>query len=533
MKKFLALALALVMALSLFACTGGNDTPASDNPPSDTGSVDNTKTPDNPAPEQLDPVTLRIWFHGSNVAPDSSTKVMEQVNAYLKDKINVTLEPIWGTWADFDSATVTALSGGDDVDIYFTCNWSANEYNKYAREGYWVKLDDLLPQYGADLLTAIPQDIWDLANTKGYDGMGVYAVPGFKDTATQNCWDVNGTLLAELGYDVDAVCAKGLDYYSDEFEEMLKKAKEAKGNDFYPLVGEPVLWERMVDVTSIITGDLNGANVLSYYYDAADPSKDIGSNIVNKYSTPEFKKFAERTYYFSQQGYISPQTQNIETANSYMESCRNDANYLFCSQSYAFGCELEYSAARGIDVRMVPCDAPYMDATSGQGAMMAISAVSKNPERALMFLNLLNTDPELMTMMNYGLEGFTYNKNSDGTITFIKEARDTYSPWTNGMGNIRILPPSNEQGVDFWDRFEAYYDTGKSLPCGGFVFDSSSLSNEATAIANVYAQYGFQLMAGATNPDDVLPEFLSTLDEAGMPKLVEAAQQQLADYLAG
>lgn len=216
-----------------------------------------------------------------------------------------------------------------------------------------------------------------------------------------------------------------------------------------------------------------------------------------------------------------------------MEACRADANYLFCSQSYAFGCEIDYSNARHIDVRMVPVCAPFMDATSGQGAMMAISAVSKNPERALMFLNLLNTDPTLMTMMNYGLEGFTYYKNSDGTITFIDEARATYSPWTNGMGNVRQLPPTSDQGVDFWDRFVAYYDTAETLPCGGFAFDSSSLSNEATAIANVYGQYGFQLMAGATNPDDVLPEFLSKLDDAGMPKLVEAAQQQLADYLAG
>ncbi len=54
------------------------------------------------------PVTLKIWFHGSTVTPDASEKVMESVNAYLKDKINATIEPIWGTWGDFDQATVTA-----------------------------------------------------------------------------------------------------------------------------------------------------------------------------------------------------------------------------------------------------------------------------------------------------------------------------------------------------------------------------------------------------------------------------------------
>ena len=118
--------------------------------------------------------------------------------------------------------------------MYFTCNWSADEYNKYAKDGYWVKLDDMLDTYAPELKAAIPQGIWDCAETNGYDGLGIYAVPGLKDTATQNCWDVNGTLLAELGYDVDAVCAGHLDYYSPEFEEMLQKAKDLKGKDFYP-----------------------------------------------------------------------------------------------------------------------------------------------------------------------------------------------------------------------------------------------------------------------------------------------------------
>lgn len=243
MKKLLALLLALVMVLGLAACGSGNTTP--------TAAADNK--PATAAPAEEKPVTLKIWFHGSTVTPDASEKVMESVNAYLKDKINVVIEPIWGTWGDFDQATVTALAGGDKVDMYFTCNWSADEYNKYAKDGYWVKLDDMLDTYAPELKATIPQDIWDCAKTYGYDGLGIYAVPGLKDTATQNCWDVNGTLLAELGYNVDDVCNAGLDYYSDEFAEMLQKAKDLKGKDFYPLLIEPVVLERMVTHSSIIT----------------------------------------------------------------------------------------------------------------------------------------------------------------------------------------------------------------------------------------------------------------------------------------
>ena len=180
---------------------------------------------------------------------------------------------------------------------------------------------------------------------------------------------------------------------------------------------------------------------------------------------------------------------------------------------------------------MVPATAAYMDCTSGQGAMMAISATSKNPDKALQFLNLLNTDPVVMTYVNYGVEGFTYNKNDDGTITFIDDARATYSPWTNGVGNVRILPPTSDQGADFWQRFSAYYDAAETLPYGGFIFDSSVCETEAAALANVWAEYAFNLMSGAVNPDEVLPEFLEKLDAAGIGTFVDAANQQMHEYL--
>ena len=502
MKKLLALVLTLVMVLSLTATAFAAE----------------------------EPVALKMWFHGSNVSPEASAKVMEVLNPYLAEKIGVTLDPIWGTWGDFDSSVVNALVGGDVVDIYFTCNWSANEYNKYARDGYYVMLDGMLAENAPELLEVIPQGIWDCAKTNGYDGMGIYAVPGLKDTATQYCWDVNGTLLAELGYDVDAVCAAGLDYYSPEFEEMLQKAKDAKGADFYPLLIEAVVLERMANKPSIITGDLSGGNVLSYYYDGEHPATDIGSLIVNKFATPEFAKFAAKTYEYALKGFISPSCQQVATANDYRTAMQAEGAYLIGTQSYAFGCELDYAAARGIDVRMVPTTAAYMDCTSGQGAMMAISVTSKHPEKALQLLNLLNTDPAVMTMVNYGVEGYTYTTNEDGTITFTED-RAAYTPWTNGVGNVRILPPTDAQGVDFWDRFSAYYNAAEALPYGGFIFDSSVCEIQAAAIANVFAEYAFNLMSGAVNPEEVLPEFLSKLESAGINELVAAAQSQMAAYL--
>lgn len=526
MKKLLAMLLALVMVLSLAAC-GASEAPKAEAPAAPAADAPAAEAP---AAAELEPVTLKIWFHGSSVSPEGSEKVMAELNKYLQEKINVTLQPIWGTWGDFDAATVTALAGGDDVDIYFTCNWSANEYNKYARDGYWVRLDDLLDTYAPELKALIPQGIWDCAVTDGYDGKGIYAVPGLKDTATQNCWDINGTLLAELGYDVDAVCEAGIDFYSDEFEEMLKAAKDAKGAGFYPLLIEPVVLERMVNHTAIVTGDISSGPVLSYYYDGVNPAKDIGSKLVNKYGTPEFKKYAERVYYLSQQGYISPSCQSTATANDYRTATQASAEYLIGTQSYAFGCEYDYAAARGIDVRMIPETAAYMDCTSGQGAMYAVSAVSKNPERALMFLNLMQTDPYVMTTLNYGLEGYTYTTNADGTITFTEE-RAQYTPWTMGMGNVRIMPATDAQGADYWTRFTDYYNAAEALPYGGYIFDNSAYETEVAALSNVYSEYAFNLMSGSVDPATTLDTFLAKLEEAGINEFVDGANEQLAAYL--
>ncbi len=48
---------------------------------------------------------------------------------------------------------------------------------------------------------------------------------------------------------------------------------------------------------------------------------------------------------------------------------------------------------------------------------------------------------------------------------------------------------------------------------------------------NVYAEYAFNLMSGAVNPDTVLPEFLSKLEAAGINEFVATAQAQLEAYM--
>ena len=498
MKKLLALILALAMILVASSFALAEDLP-----------------------------TITIMFHGSNVTDD--TAVLEAVNAYIADKVGAKLEVVWGTWGDFDQKATDALTTGDSgIDMVFTCSWSADEYNTYAKDGYFVKLDDLIAEYGADLVAAIPESLMQAATIEGAEGMGIYAVNGFKDTATQNTWDVNVTLLNELGYTLDDF--KAMSFY--DFGELFAKAKEVMGDAFYPFLVEPAVLERMVTGSIIVAGDSGSVNLLSLYLNQDDVSKEgpYGNVMLNKFATEEYKAFVEKMHEYYEAGYINPALAVAETSNDTRTNAQLVGDYLIGTQSYSFGYEKQID--RGIEVQFVPCTEPYVDTTASQGAMMAISTASEHPVESFKFLALLNSDPTLMTLLNYGVEGIHYTLNDDGLVVFDPDARATYSPWTNGMGNVTILPDTADEGAGFREEFKAYYAGAKGIPALGFVFDTSDVKTEMGNLVNVAAEYALALDAGALDPETALPAFLEALDANGMQAYLDAANAQLSAYLA-
>ena len=112
------------------------------------------------------------------------------------------------------------------------------------------------------------------------------------------------------------------------------------------------------------------------------------------------------------------------------------------------------------------------------------------------------------------------------------DERANYSPWTNGMGNVTILPDTAAEGAGFRESFKEYYAGAKAIPALGYVFDNAEVANEMAALGTVAAQYALALDAGALDPETTLPDFLAALDAAGMQTYLDAANAQLEAYLA-
>ncbi|MDR2649287.1 MAG: ABC transporter substrate-binding protein [Clostridiales bacterium] len=536
MEKVLALGLSLLMILGVTGCTSNrpasvnSGAPASEDPSAAPASQDAAPTSKEPV---APPVTVTVLFEGSNVSDD--TAVVEAINARLAElNSGIVFRPIWGTWGDFDSKATTALDTGDSsIDVFFTCSWTSNNYVKYAKNGLYARLDDpennLLEQYGAGMKAAVPDLLWNGFIVDGGSGAGIYGVPGYKDYAQLYAWDVNNTRLGELGVNYDSIpwAQGGQVFYTQQFADAMETAKKKYGDSFYPLLIEAEVLPRMIAGT-----DSDPTQLLYFGYDPTDPRKPEKPVVTSRYDNPEYEKYLNKAREYYQAGYVDPAMSNAQQANDARNAAMTAGNYLFNSQTYAYGYDQTASAERGIDAKFPPIGKAIVSTGSVQGAGYAVSVYSKNQDAAVKFLNLWYTDSQLATLLAYGLEGTHYTKNSDSTVTFDADARQSYLPWRNGMGNIFILPPEDSAGSNYWNEFKAYNEEGVGVALLGFTFDTDPVKNQVAALLTVRDQYVASLHTGAVDPATVLPEFKNKLKANGIDDVVAECNRQIDAFFA-
>ncbi|MNW17207.1 hypothetical protein D3C71_2163140 [compost metagenome] len=64
----------------------------------------------------------------------------------------------------------------------------------------------------------------------------------------------------------------------------------------------------------------------------------------------------------------------------------------------------------------------------------------------------------------------------------------------------------------------------------GFALDIGELQTEVANCQAVYDKYRYELLTGASDPEKVIPKLLSELKNAGMDKIMQAAQEQINNY---
>lgn len=119
-------------------------------------------------------------------------------------------------------------------------------------------------------------------------------------------------------------------------------------------------------------------------------------------------------------------------------------------------------------------------------AMFAVSAHTKDVDRSMEIITLLNTDTELRTILQYGVEGIHWKKDVDDN-SIMHVISDKYKMNINETGNVYMTYPADGVPMTYWD-YAKQQNLDSFLPyTNGFVYNNEStkaLLSELDTLSN-------------------------------------------------
>ena len=445
--------------------------------------------------KKSDVVTLKWYTIGAE--PKDLQLVEDEANKYLEEKIGVNIDMNFIDYGEYSQKLGVIINSGEAYDLAFTCSW-AGDYLGNARKGAFLDLTPYLDNIGSEMKEAIDDRFWSGAEVDG----GIYAVPNQKEICTAPMWVFTKEYVDK--YNIPYTELHSL----EDLEPWLKLIKENEP-DVTPL-----------DITK-------GFSAPQYFEQLVDPVgieyEDDSLVVKNMFETDKMKSTLETLRKYYQAGYINADSATAQDDKSVKRFVTKGDG-----QPYA---EVLWSKDLKYDVVASQITDSYITNASTTGSMIAVSKNSKNPDKAVEFLNLLNTDEYIRNLLNYGIEGTHYESVNDKQIKLTDKASD-YSVGYYTLGNLFITKVLDNEPETKWDEFQEFNDAAKESAVLGFKFDTSKVTNEIAAINNVLEEFKSTIYSGSVDVDEYLDKLNKKLKDQGIDRVIEEMQTQLDAWLA-
>lgn len=517
MQGKLALLLTIASVVTLSACGNGNNEANKENAAASPTTNDTAATTTNgtDAVDTSKHVDLD-WYYPGTQQKDVQA-IEDAMNKIVNEKINASIHLHTIDWGSYDQKMNVMISTGEKFDIAFTSSWT-NDYLQGVSKGAYAPLDDLLPKYAPQLLASMKPGIWDATRKDGK----IYAVPNQQIFAKSFGMFVRKD-LADKYKDSLPASAKGMPDFEAFFAQIVKNEKGvtplAGGNAATGLSGyeyyEPI-----------------GANDSPGQFVQGDASLTV----VNQYERPDQKQAYETAKKWAGMGFFSKDIANEQT-DVYEEKMKS-GKYAAVAQVMKPGGEVEFKNKFGFDFVQVPYQTPYISTDGILSTLNAISKTSANPERAMMFLELINTDKDLYNLICHGIEGKHYvfadkDKGVIGMPDGVTAETNGYNPSSDWMfGNQFNSYYVDATQVGTWEATKALNDSAVVSPAVGFAFNPDPVSAQIAQTKKVIDQYRVALGFGSVDPDKYYAEFLKKLKDAGSDAIIAEKQKQVDAWKA-
>ncbi len=471
-KRMLAMAMAALLALSVCAC----------------GETKQTASQDDMSKQ----VNL-VWAIALD-EPAGYDEVIEEVNKYLLEKINATLEIQFIQPGDFGQKTSMMMAAQDDSwDLMFTSNWQ-NPYEGNALKGAYYDLSEILKTETPELYDYFDEMYWDALTLNDQ----IFAVPMYQVMYHQ--------------------C--GLWFKKDEVEKY----------DLVDEVKSISSYEDMEAIYDVVKPNEPGMQMISgmtlNQFDVNMTPVKGGFCIVDGEVTDRREELLPQ-YYVARRWYEKAITTQdvVFDENPYLKAGKLFSRY----NRHLPGAEAKHAISYDWDVIAVPTSDMILRRNEMQSALTAINRVSKNPVRALKLLELVTTDQYLFNLLAYGIEGVNYTK--DGNRITPTEGNGYHIPeFRIGNQLLAYLMPGYEEGV--WEETDRLNREAPVDENVGFVFDTAPVETEITNLNSV-TEYTTGLKRGVV--EDIEGTYQKHWDKrelAGAQIVKDEIERQYAEWKA-
>ena len=549
-KRTICLLLAMIMVLSivLAGCSKTAETPAADETPATTEpaeTTDNTETPEAPeetAEPALEQKTIQLMITGAGKQANSD-KVWAAFNEQLQQYVpNTTVEFIDVPFEEYSEKFSQVLASGEGVDLAWT-GWLVDKPTNI-NDGNLMPLDDLLAEYGQGIVDTLGEEVVEI-HRNAADGK-LYYLPSWQGL----CGDRRGWLvvteIAELAgdtwiEDTEAALNKWRNNYSegteafqavlDQATKYLAAAKEAGKLGAGINTGRVFGWS-MYNGTRSNPG-VGGSEI-------GIPFEDNTFTVIDGVASEHYKLYAKTMADWYKEGYIRSDIMSVDTSTLTLPKNGEitDTTYVFSCDPYLTEADQDAATAdAGMDMTYLPVE-ENASLILGGDTSYAIPYCADEPERAMMVLNAIYSQPDLYNTLIYGIEGEDYTKNADGTITTSyvgasPTADDSYGIQRWIIGSCKNALINNGTDPNYYADLEALEETARVNPFLNFTFDRTNVEGICASLLNVYYEYGPQIDNGVAgdNWEELYNNYMAARKDAGIEELVTEFQNQLNAYI--
>ena len=549
-KRTICLLLAMIMVLSivLAGCSKTAETPAADETPATTEpaeTTDNTETPEAPeetAEPALEQKTIQLMITGAGKQANSD-KVWAAFNEQLQQYVpNTTVEFIDVPFEEYSEKFSQVLASGEGVDLAWT-GWLINKPQNIA-DGNLMPLDDLLAEYGQGIVDILGENVVEIH--RNADDGKLYYLPSWQGLCGERRGWLVVTEIAELAgdtwiEDTEAALNKWRNNYSegteafqavlDQATKYLAAAKEAGKLGAGINTGRVFGWS-MYNGTRSNPG-VGGSEI-------GIPFEDNTFTVIDGVASEHYKLYAKTMADWYKEGYIRSDIMSVDTST--LTTPKNgeitDTTYVFSCDPYLTEADQDAATAdAGMDMTYLPVE-ENASLILGGDTSYAIPYCADEPERAMMVLNAIYSQPDLYNTLIYGIEGEDYTKNADGTITTSyvgasPTADDSYGIQRWIIGSCKNALINNGTDPNYYADLEALEETARVNPFLNFTFDRTNVEGICASILNVYYEYGPQIDNGVAgdNWEELYNNYMAARKDAGIEELVTEFQNQLNAYI--